>query len=177
MRTLLGLSGLALLGFFWLTFGRATPEDLPKLSAEIRERFPEVEHLSVEELERRLQRARESGGEVPILLDVRTPEEFAVSHLPGAVRAESEEEALEVLAGVDRDRPVVVYCAVGYRSAELARELEEAGFTAVENLEGSIFAWANSGRPVVRDGEEVETVHPYDRRWGRFLRRELHAGG
>ena len=38
-----------------------------------------------------------------------------------------------------------------------------------------IFEWANEGRPVVRDGREVEAVHPYDAVWGRLLAPERRA--
>ncbi len=45
----------------------------------------------------------------------------------------------------------------------------------MQNLKGSIFQWANEGRPVVRDGEPVREVHPYDAVWGRLLDRDLRA--
>lgn len=167
------LSLVLMVPFFWISLGRGKPEDLPKVAREIEERFPTVEHVTVPELERELQRPPR---ERPLLVDVRTAEEFAVSHLPEAVRAETEEEALDVLSEVPKDREIVVYCAVGYRSAEMAEALEEQGFTKVRNLSGSLFAWANSGRPVVGEGgEPVRRVHPYDRKWGKLLRDELHA--
>jgi hypothetical protein len=45
----------------------------------------------------------------------------------------------------------------------------------VYNLEGSIFEWANSGRPVYRGEERVSVVHPYGARWERLLDRALRA--
>ena len=164
---------LGLLGpFLWLAFGHHTPDDLPRVEAEVREEFPDVPRVSVDELVPLL---AAPDGEAPLLLDVREPEEYAVSHLPGAVRASTLDEALAVLERADPERPVVVYCSVGYRSAQLAHQLAEAGHPGVRNLEGSIFAWANSGHPVVRGGREVHEVHPYDRRWGQLLRRDLQA--
>jgi rhodanese-related sulfurtransferase len=120
--------------------------------------------------------ARLDGPDAPLLLDVRQEEEYAVSHLPGARRVEPEAEALppELLA-LPRDTPIVAYCSVGYRSAALVERLRAEGFTRAENLEGSIFRWANEGRPVVRDGREVAEVHPYGRAWGVLLDRGLHA--
>ena len=47
------------------------------------------------------------------------------------------------------------------------------GYTEVYNLEGSIFAWANEGRPVYRGKERVQVVHPYDKIWGRLLKKSL----
>ena len=118
-------------------------------------------------------------GTAPVLLDARAPAEYAVSHLPGARRVDpdaSVQDLAAVLADVDRQRPVVVYCSVGVRSAGVARRLREAGFARVENLEGSVFAWANEGRPLVTaSGAPAETVHPYDAVWGRLLRPERRA--
>ena len=113
----------------------------------------------------------------PLLLDAREPEEYAVSHLPGALRVDPDAspDALADTLPDEHDRPVVVYCSVGYRSARIADRLETAGFRDVRNLTGSIFQWANEGRPVVRDGEPVREVHPYDAVWGRLLDRDLRA--
>jgi rhodanese-related sulfurtransferase len=107
-----------------------------------------------------------------VVLDVRTPEEFAVSHLPGAVRVDPDRADLGSLA-VAEESTVVVYCSVGYRSAAIAEALEAAGVERVYNLRGGIFAWANEGRPMIRDGAPVHRVHPYDPIWGRLLRKEL----
>ena len=114
----------------------------------------------------------------PLLLDARTEAEFAVSHLPGARHVDPDAEAgalAAALADIDPEREIVVYCSVGVRSATVTARLREAGFAHVENLRGSIFEWANEGRPVVRDGREVEAVHPYDAVWGRLLAPERRA--
>jgi 3-mercaptopyruvate sulfurtransferase SseA len=74
-----------------------------------------------------------------------------------------------------KDVPVVTYCAVGYRSAEFATRLRAAGFTHVQNLEGSIFQWANEHRPLVRDGTSASRVHPYSKSWGRLLADDARA--
>jgi hypothetical protein len=47
----------------------------------------------------------------------------------------------------------------------------------VFNLEGSLFQWANEGRPVYRDDVPVQAIHPYDARWGRLLDRRFHSRG
>ena len=114
------------------------------------------------------------GPDPPLLLDARAPEEYAVSHLPGARRVDPDATAAELVGEVEPGRGVVVYCAVGVRSAGVARRLRAAGVAAV-NLEGSIFRWANEGRPLVRDGRAVETVHPYDAAWGRLLAPDRRA--
>ncbi|HMB54984.1 MAG TPA: rhodanese-like domain-containing protein [Thermoanaerobaculia bacterium] len=150
--------------------GGMSPGDLPSVAKTVAGLYPKVEQVDAEELVQMRQSDRP-----PILLDVRATEEYRVSHIEGAVRAETFEEARVALAGVPRDRPVVTYCSVGYRSSKLGQELIEAGWTDVSNLEGSIFGWANEGRPVMRDGKVVDEVHPYNERWGRLLKDELHS--
>lgn len=108
----------------------------------------------------------------PTLLDVRTSEEFAVSHLRGAIRVDPERPDLRSLKLAQRS-PVVVYCSVGYRSAAIIDDLRARGVDEVYNLEGGIFAWANEGHPIVRDQAPASLVHPYDAIWGRLLRRDL----
>ena len=109
----------------------------------------------------------------PLLLDVRTPEEFSDEHLEGAVRVDPVGDALRRL----RQRPAVVsavlYCSVGQRSSALADALLARGVGSIQNLEGSLFEWANEGQPVVASDGRTGKVHPYDREWGVLLRREL----
>ena len=143
--------------------------DWPQVRGEIKKRFPSVRHVSIGELAARLERE----GAPPLLLDVRAPEEFAVSHLARARNAGTLGEALSILGGAPKDGEIVVYCSVGQRSSALAEELASKGYTGVRNLEGSIFAWANAGRPVVRGETRVERVHPFDRKWGCLLDRRL----
>ena len=137
----------------------------------IRTKFPTVTHISTDTLQSWLDK---SPPREPLLLfDVRDPEEYAVSHLQDAQPAPSKDEALKALQGVSSDQRIVLYCSVGYRSSELAQFLMKKGFTEVYNLEGSIFAWANEGRPVYRGNERVQVVHPYDKTWGRLLKKPL----
>jgi rhodanese-related sulfurtransferase len=142
--------------------------ELARLSAELRAELPDVQTMGVDALAARMQ-----AGERPLLLDVRSQAEFTVSHLEGARRAETKEDAQALLAGEPREREVILYCSVGVRSGHLAEALRRAGWTNVRNLEGSIFAWANAGHPVWRDGLRVHEVHPYDEHWGRLLERSL----
>lgn len=144
----------------------------PAVKRLIRERFPEVSQVSTTELSEWL---NTPGSAPPLLLDARTPEEWAVSHLPGALLATTEGQALVELQGVEKEHLIVVYCSVGYRSAALAQQLISRGFTNVHNLEGSIFAWANEGRPVYQGERTVRQVHPYNKVWGQLLNRELWA--
>jgi rhodanese-related sulfurtransferase len=105
----------------------------------------------------------------PVLLDVRTQAEYAVSHLRGAQWIDPDAQAADVLLRCSPDRPIVTYCAVGYRSAALAQRLIAAGRRNIYNMEGSIFQWANEGRALERNGKPVDTVHPCNENWGKLL--------
>ena len=142
--------------------------DWSSLKKAIRGRFPEVRQVGTEELH-----AAFASGDPPLLLDARTAAEYRVSHLKGAQRAETAAQAKQALGQVPKDRLIVVYCSVGYRSSALARELMRSGYTQVANLEGSIFEWANKGFEVYRAAEFVTVVHPYDATWGKLLDRRL----
>ena len=132
--------------------------------------FPGVHHISTDSLAAWF---ADSSREQPVILDARQPEEYAVSHLPTAEQIDPDATTFPELENLDRSTPIVAYCSVGYRSSQIARRLEEAGFTNVMNLQGSIFRWANEGKPVYRGDHQVEEVHPYDRIWGRLLNENL----
>jgi rhodanese-related sulfurtransferase len=105
-----------------------------------------------------------------IILDAREPAEFAVSHIPGAMHCGYDRFDSHLLDSLDKSRPVVVYCSIGYRSEKIARKLQKAGFTNVSNLYGSIFEWVNRGYPVVDTaGQITPRLHTYNRSWGRWV--------
>lgn len=158
----------------WLTLAGlylapVTAQTWDSLLVTIRRKFPGVRQLSTRELADWLANTNRPA---PVLIDARHPREFAVSHLPGARHATST-TAVRALA-LPPHQPLVVYCSVGYRSSALAEKLAQAGFTQVANLEGSIFAWANEGRPVFRGTNAVPAVHPYDAKWGQLLDQRHH---
>ena len=144
---------------------------MSQLRALVRASFPGVPQMSVEELDRRLKDETP-----PLIIDVREPFEYEVSHLPGAVHAQGKDIA-NLITEAEPDRPVVLYCSVGYRSSAAVADLIQLKdpdiLDRVWNLEGSIFEWANSGRPVYRGDVEVDQVHPYDRQWGKLLEPHL----
>jgi DMSO/TMAO reductase YedYZ molybdopterin-dependent catalytic subunit/rhodanese-related sulfurtransferase/glyoxylase-like metal-dependent hydrolase (beta-lactamase superfamily II) len=92
------------------------------------------------------------------LVDVRGAAETATGTLPGAI-----EIPLAVLAdsldALDRDRPMVVYCASGYRSVVASSVLVQAGFADVCDLLGGFAAWQGAGLPVARAGDMAELRH------------------
>ncbi len=84
------------------------------------------------------------------ILDVRTPEEVAQGVLKGArvINWFDGDFAERAEAGLDKSKPVLVYCKAGSRSAQAAAVLHEKGFATVYNLQGGITAWLGQGYPV-----------------------------
>lgn len=83
------------------------------------------------------------------LLDVRTVDEYRQARLRGATLIpinEIERRYFEV----PKDRPVVVYCAVGSRSGLVADFLEKKGYKKVYNMKDGIVGWYRSGYPIER---------------------------
>jgi len=158
-----------------LTSCHQAKEPEAALEAAVREisaEFATVPRISTGELATWL---ADSNREPPVLLDVREPGEYAVSHLPGAIRVAPDASTNQLHEQLDLSRPLVLYCSIGYRSSELAERLMAAGAEQAMNLEGSIFKWANEGRALIHDGQDTDKVHPYNRRFGRMLRAPLRA--
>ncbi len=128
-------------------------------------RFPDVQSITTTDLAGWID---SKSRRAPLLLDVREEEEYELSHLPEAVRIQPGTSPLEALKGLAPDTPVVTYCSVGYRSAIAARLLRDGGHTNVVNLEGSIFQWANEGRPLEDAQGPASRVHPFSS-WVRWL--------
>ncbi len=83
-----------------------------------------------------------------IVLDVRTPEEFAQGHVPGAVNipyTHLPARIAELPSAADKD--VVVYCTVGVRAERAAARLKENGFKRLLHLDGDMNKWLEKGRP------------------------------
>lgn len=125
---------------------------------QVRRQFPEAPQISTERLAERLDH-----GEQLVLLDVRRPEEFAVSHLAGAIRVDPDAPPA-LPAAATPGAPVIAYCSVGWRSSKWVEALRRQGVDAV-NLEGAIFQWVAEDRPLVRGRSSVDVVHPYSRLW------------
>ncbi|HWN06992.1 MAG TPA: rhodanese-like domain-containing protein [Steroidobacteraceae bacterium] len=84
------------------------------------------------------------------VLDVRTPEEYAAGHLPGAANIPHDRLAARLgeLSGA-RERDIVVYCRTGRRTAEALEILDKAGFKRLFHLKGDYTRWTGEKRPVI----------------------------
>ncbi|MCB0483380.1 MAG: rhodanese-like domain-containing protein [Flavobacteriales bacterium] len=93
--------------------------------------------------------------------------EYAVSHLPGAVRIGYTDYNPGIMNKIPLDMPIVVYCSVGRRSEDICEKLRKSGFNNAQNMYGGIFEWINRSLPVHDMSDRVVTrVHTYNKSWG-----------
>ena len=105
-----------------------------------------------------------------LLLDAREEEEFAVSHIPGAVHIGYNHWSKEAVKNINMEKKIVVYCSVGNRSEKIGKKLKDLGFENVYNLYGSIFEWANQGLPLESsDGSKTNKIHTYNKNWSKWV--------
>ena len=93
--------------------------------------------------------------DAPLLLDVRTPEEFAAGHVPGAINIPHDQLASR-LSELDSQRWVLVYCQSGRRAGLAEGVLSLAGFD-VRQVEGSWARWKLEDRPISHNTNTVTT--------------------
>lgn len=85
------------------------------------------------------------------LVDVRTPEEFSEGHLENAINIDVTADDFDAkVASLDKEKPVMVYCKSGGRSAKASARLKELGFKTITDLEGGITNWKSENKPVVK---------------------------
>ena len=139
----------------------------------ITNKFPNIKWISTQELAQWLEDPKQSK---PVLLDARTEEEYAISHLKAAQQIDPKLPEFPAFEEIAFDQPIVVYCSVGYRSAGVVQKLQQAGFNSVYNLEGSIFKWVNEKRPIFfKEDVPAQLVHPYDAFWGKLVEGRCRA--
>jgi rhodanese-related sulfurtransferase len=93
--------------------------------------------------------ARIAAGDAPVVLDVRTPEEFAGGHIPGAVNIPHDQLSTRMgELGASPDAEIVVHCQSGRRAGMAEDVLHEAGYTNVVDLDGHMQAWKDGGHPL-----------------------------
>lgn len=143
------------------------------VSAQIAKRH-DVTQMSVADAKAALRVAPEAW----LVLDVRELDEFAVSHLPGAVRVEPGLTAEAFMAQYSHQlegKDLLLYCSVGQRSSTLADRIASVvdgdDGRRIVNLEGGVFRWHGARGPLVNDQGPVDVVHPYNRAWGLLRQR------
>ncbi|MDT8410844.1 MAG: rhodanese-like domain-containing protein [Vicingaceae bacterium] len=104
------------------------------------------------------------------VLDTREIEEFEVSHIKNAIHVGYNNFSIKkVSKEISTNKPIVVYCSIGYRSEKIGEQLQKKGYN-VYNLYGGIFHWTNQGYEVVNSTKKTtKKVHGYDKNWGIWL--------
>lgn len=112
------------------------PRDLPKACSA--EDLAAVTHLSAEEVRNKL--AGSDPRLAPAIIDVREPQEFEVSHLPGAINVPVR-ELRDRIRELPADRELIFVCRSGARSLTASGIARSAGIAAPSHLEGGLLAW------------------------------------
>ena len=82
-----------------------------------------------------------------VVIDVRTPQEFATGSLPGA-RNVPVDKVDEKMRDIKKDKPLIVVCATSSRAGRAAAQLRASGYAEVYVLAGGVAAWREAGLPI-----------------------------
>lgn len=119
----------------------------PQFLKLVNESKKRVKETNVREVKRRM-----DTGEKFLLVDVREDHEWARGHLPGAVHLGRGiiERDIEIKVP-DNATKIVLYCGGGFRSALVADNLQNMGYTNVESMDGGWRGWTEAGLPTQHD--------------------------
>ena len=121
---------------------------LDKMYLSAKRSFPQVTDITAKDLMSRL----DSGDEL-ILVDVRQPQEQAVSMLPNAITAQHFQQNAADFEG----KTIVPYCTIGGRSGVYSMQLQAQGWKVL-NFAGSVLAWSLAGGEFECDGQPTNRV-------------------
>lgn len=155
--TLLFISGFfTLLPVGNLSAGdRDTKKKMLKMYRQYQEEaFPNAPEISVDSLLKLISR------DSVVLVDVREPKERAVSRIPHAI----DREAFERDVRAYRNRKIIVYCTIGYRSGLYTQQLQAMHLDAY-NLIGGVLSWAHAGKKFSSPDGDSLRVHVYGKKW------------
>lgn len=140
------MSGRRFSAFFWLTVSLFVAEgcvaEQPGSTG-----APGFGKVTVQEARELMQ--KHQGRTDLVIVDVRTPAEFAAGRLAGAVNVDFRSLDFEAkLARLNRDTSYLIYCRVGHRSANSVPVFKRLGFVSVLDMQGGITEWQRQGLPV-----------------------------
>lgn len=94
-----------------------------------------------------------------VILDVRTPHEYSRGHIEGSTLINvSDQEFVNKINLLQKDKPVYIYCLTGARSASAANYMAKMGFDELYNLQRGIMNWSQNGLPIATSKVSVETT-------------------
>lgn len=104
-----------------------------------------------------------------VILDARELVEYKVSHIKEALWVGYDSFNLNRVARIPKNKKIIVYCSVGYRSEKIAEKLLKAGYINVSNLYGGIFEWVHASKKVYNKNGETKAVHTFNKEWSKWL--------
>lgn len=96
----------------------------------------------------------------PLFVDAREDNEQEISMIPEAITLEDFNKRRDSF----KDRNIIVYCTIGYRSGLYTKKLVSKGFSAY-NLKGGVLLWSHAKRDFVKNGVVTQKVHVYGKQW------------
>lgn len=86
-----------------------------------------------------------------VVLDVRTPEEFAEGHIAGAKNLDFHgDDFAKQLNALDKSKTYLVHCASGGRSGKTCKLMDEDKFAKIYHMNGGFSAWKQAGKPIAK---------------------------
>ncbi|MFD1293296.1 rhodanese-like domain-containing protein [Lutibacter holmesii] len=86
-----------------------------------------------------------------VIIDVRTPEEFANGHIEGAININLFDKNFESkLLKLDKSKPVFIYCRSGRRTATASKKASKLGFENVNDLQGGLQKWVKNNYKITK---------------------------
>ena len=86
--------------------------------------------------------------QAPVILDVRSAEEFAQGHIPGAINISYEALSKNQLLNAYKEQDIVIYCRSGRRALIASKVLQAKGFKQLIDLNGHMIAWQQLHYPL-----------------------------
>lgn len=100
----------------------------------------------------------------PQIIDARSPEEFALNHINGAVNFNLQsKDYTKYVAALDKSKPVFIYSIAAGRSVQLEKELLKTGFKEAYSLEGGIANWIGGGKPFYANSKSKLSLAEYNK--------------
>ena len=125
-----------------------------KMYEDYKKSFPEAEDVTPQEAMALMKSSK------VLFVDTREAKEQKVSMLPGAMTEEEFEKHLDAY----KDRVIIGYCTISYRSGKLAARLRKKGITMF-NLKGGLLGWIHEGGKVYDAKGETKRIHVYSQKW------------
>jgi len=136
---------------------------IEEMANTIQKKFPSVQNITVDDS---IHNPKFSDS---VFLDVRSENEKKVSIIPQSISMDQFNKNSKLY----KNKKIIVYCTIGYRSSEKVIELSKKGFKAY-NLKAGILAWAEQGLLFEKNGTETKKVHVYAEAWN-FLPKDYEG--